>query len=464
MGQAGPGAAAFVVISRPGRDGHALALVRTGDGGLAVVNPASPGQHSTGPLTGSGTGPLTGLLGPLTGRLGPVAEARALVVGPAGQVIPPAASASASVVRALTDPAHSRISGKAERPAAATSPGAARPRSAPPASPADLQKLKDAVDNAGEAGLTRTPIFEMFHNHRNKDGIDALLGQLAAGYPGEYRTWEVPTAGNPAVYVGRWFDRPGPDGQRRRFPDPPGARYVQPLGDPVPATRREADLRRLKLAIGEKKGSAFPEDLSLERCSEKGVQGTTSLGCWTSSRGSILVSTGAGNSAAPLKLGDGPFMWGWRLVLAGRTRTRRGPVWSRRRPVTSGCWWRVGPGCWWRGGPGRVVMSGAGPGRVVMRAGAGRGGDVVAGVLAAEGLRRVEIAAGGDGFLVAAAGTLARVWGWDVPGPLVLRGRLAAALRGSERFRAALEGQVQRLRAEALVAPFLAAGGAGGPG
>ena len=109
VGQAGPGAAAFVVISRPGRDGHALALVRTGDGGLAVVNPAIPGQHSTGPLTGSGTGPLTGLLGPLTGRLGPVAEVRALVVGPAGQVVPPAASAS--VVRALTDPAHPRISG-----------------------------------------------------------------------------------------------------------------------------------------------------------------------------------------------------------------------------------------------------------------------------------------------------------------------------------------------------------------
>ena len=157
VGQAGPGAAAFVVISRPGRDGHALALVRTGDGGLAVVNPASPGQHSTGP-PGSGTGPLTGLLGPLTGRLGPVDEARALVVGPAGQVVSPAGPASASVVRALTDPAHSRISGNpAERPAAATSPGAARPRSAPPASPADLQKLKDAVDKAGEAGLTRTP-------------------------------------------------------------------------------------------------------------------------------------------------------------------------------------------------------------------------------------------------------------------------------------------------------------------
>ena len=118
----------------------------------------------------------------------------------------------------------------------------------------DLQKLKLALDNAGERGLTRTDIRgKVFHSMRTKDEIDALLGQLAAGYPGEYRTWEVPTVGSPGVYVGPWFDRPGPDGQRRRFPDPPGARYVQPLGDPVPATRREADLRRLKLAIGEKK-------------------------------------------------------------------------------------------------------------------------------------------------------------------------------------------------------------------
>ena len=118
----------------------------------------------------------------------------------------------------------------------------------------DLQKLKLAVDNAGERGLTRTDIHgKEFHSMRTKDEIDALLGQLAAGYPGEYRTWEVPTIGSPAVYVGPWFDRPGPDGQRRRFPDPPGARYVQPLGDPVSATRREADLRRLKLAIDNKK-------------------------------------------------------------------------------------------------------------------------------------------------------------------------------------------------------------------
>ena len=269
------------------------------------------------------------------------------------------------------------------------------------------------------------------------------------GYPGEYRTWEVPTAGSPAVYVGRWFRRPAPDGQRRRFPDPPGARYVQPLGDPVPATRREADLRRLKLAIGEKKELGISRGFIAGEVFRKGRTGDYVSGLldelarkhpgvyrrWEQRR-----TAKTRRWAVYVGLAAGPG--------GSYPAARRGPVWSRRRPVTSGCWWRVGPGCWWRGGPGPGgdERGGAGPGGD--RGGGGAGGDVVAGVLAAEGLRRVEIAAGGDGFLVAAAGTLARVWGWDVPGPLVLRGRLAAALRGSERFRAALEGQVQRLRAD----------------
>ena len=34
----------------------------------------------------------------------------------------------------------------------------------------------------------------MFPNLGGKDGIEALLDQLAAGFPGEYRTWEVPSA------------------------------------------------------------------------------------------------------------------------------------------------------------------------------------------------------------------------------------------------------------------------------
>ena len=107
-------------------------------------------------------------------------------------------------------------------------------------------------------------------------------------------------------------------------------------------------------------------------------------------------------------------------------------------------------------GPGGDELGGDEPGGDAGVGGAGA--DAVADVLAAEGLRLVGTAPDGNCFLAAARVALAQVWGLrEVPGPQVLRGMLAAALRGDAGHRAALEVQAQRALAEQRAADFVVA-------
>ena len=87
----------------------------------------------------------------------------------------------------------------------------------------DLQQLKQAIDDAGRAGLSRRDIRgQVFKNSRTKEQIDELLYRLKTEYPAEYRIWDQLSdskRGRPAVYAGAV-----------RYPLPPGARYPRAMG------------------------------------------------------------------------------------------------------------------------------------------------------------------------------------------------------------------------------------------
>jgi hypothetical protein len=228
--EAGPGAAAFVVIGRPNRIGHALALTHTTDRGVVLINPTAPAGHTTGPLTelaGTGPGPAgrpDDALGVLAGHLGPLTDTRALIIGPDGQAITTLTQNPAPAAHALTDPTGPRIGGYKS------------------IQPEDLDRLVRALDAAGPAGLSRTDISTLFKRGRSRGDIDTLLDDLAATRPGVYRTWgQLGSGSRWAVHVGRVADRlTGQD-----YPVPAEARDLRWLGAPAATTIQPGDLGRL---------------------------------------------------------------------------------------------------------------------------------------------------------------------------------------------------------------------------
>jgi hypothetical protein len=112
---AGAGAAAFVMINRPGRIGHALALVATRHDGVLMVDPDMPGHATTSvvlpPMPFNRTRAGLTRLDKVRNKY-PLVEARALIVDPEGRTAAPASTSTASLsgtVRAITDAAHRPI-------------------------------------------------------------------------------------------------------------------------------------------------------------------------------------------------------------------------------------------------------------------------------------------------------------------------------------------------------------------
>ncbi|MET7751574.1 toxin glutamine deamidase domain-containing protein [Micromonospora sp. NPDC005367] len=106
-------------------------------------------------------------------------------------------------------------------------------------SPANLERLREAIDNAGAQGLNRTQIYmQVFHNHLSKDVLDDLLNQLADTYPHTYQAWKKQSGLTHLSVVGRIADpNTGLD-----YPPPAGGIDIHTLG-------QDSDLEKLRRAI-----------------------------------------------------------------------------------------------------------------------------------------------------------------------------------------------------------------------
>jgi hypothetical protein len=165
---AGVGAAAFVVIGRPNTIGHALVLTHTSDHGIVLVNPTTPGQHTTTPITSpdpttstpdlardlpdvTGRGRTVGeALGELTGDPWSVAQARALIITPGGRAHIPAPTPASATAQALTDPTHPYAGApRKKQPSSWTAPPPP-----PEITEADLEEAARAAWTAGVPSVT----------------------------------------------------------------------------------------------------------------------------------------------------------------------------------------------------------------------------------------------------------------------------------------------------------------------